>query len=313
MDKSSGTISTSIFSLSDPKADCRRLIQAFLGGLNPNTLRSYQRSLEDFRNFLEADDAGEAVAGFLSKSAGEANSIILSYRNHLIKSGKSPASVNARLAAVRSLVKLARTLGVVSWQIEIKGLRSDTYRDTRGPGREAFDRVVSDLEKKNDPRSIRDLAILRLLHDIALRRGEVAALDISDVDLVNGKIRFMGKGRLEDEEFTLPDVTREALRCWIEKTGRKAGPLFTNFDPAGKGNRLTGTSIYRIVRGYGLSRPHGLRHTAITEALDITDGNVRAVQKFSRHRDVRVIERYDDNRKDLAGEIAKAIADRRKV
>jgi integrase len=54
--------------------------------------------------------------------------------------------------------------------------------------------------------------------------------------------------------------------------------------------------------------PHGLRHTAITEALDLTGGNVRAVQRFSRHRDVRVLERYDDNRRDLGGEVAKQVA-----
>jgi hypothetical protein len=31
-------------------------------------------------------------------------------------------------------------------------------------------------------------------------------------------------------------------------------------------------------------------------------------QKFSRHRDVRVIERYDDNRNDLAGQVARQLA-----
>ena len=36
-------------------------------------------------------------------------------------------------------------------------------------------------------------------------------------------------------------------------------------------------------------------------------GNDRAVQRFSRHRDVRVLERYDDNRRDLGGEVAKQV------
>jgi len=40
----------------------------------------------------------------------------------------------------------------------------------------------------------------------------------------------------------------------------------------------------------------------------MTGGNVRAVQRFSRHRDVRVLERYDDNRRDLGGEVAKQVA-----
>jgi integrase/recombinase XerC len=51
-----------------------------------------------------------------------------------------------------------------------------------------------------------------------------------------------------------------------------------------------------------------LRHAAVTAALDLTGGDIRAVQKFSRHRDVRVIERYDDSRKDLAGEVARRVA-----
>ena len=58
----------------------------------------------------------------------------------------------------------------------------------------------------------------------------------------------------------------------------------------------------------GVVRPHGLRHAAITEALDLTKGNVRAVQRFSRHRDLRTLTIYDDNRQDLAGEIARQLA-----
>ena len=58
----------------------------------------------------------------------------------------------------------------------------------------------------------------------------------------------------------------------------------------------------------GTVRPHGLRHAAITEALERTNGNLRLVQRFSRHRDVRVLEVYDDNRTDLGGEVARLVA-----
>ena len=80
----------------------------------------------------------------------------------------------------------------------------------------------------------------------------------------------------------------------------------------GKG-RLTAIGLYGMVRELGRKIglkvwPHGLRHAAITEALDLTGGNVRAVQRFSRHRDVRILERYDDNRRDLASEVAKQVA-----
>jgi len=216
------------------------------------------------------------------------------------------------MPASRPSSRWSSWLGVITWSIEIKGYASQTYRDTRGPGREAFDKVVAVLDQKDDPVSKRDLALLRILHDIAFRRGEAAALDIQDVDFKARMVNFRGKGRHEDETFTLPAVTQAALKRWIEACGRKAGPLFTNFDSSKKGrveHRLTGSSIYRIVRfKYNLVRPHGLRHTAITEALDLTDGNMRAVQKFSRHRDVRVIERYDDNRQDVGGQIARKVA-----
>jgi integrase/recombinase XerC len=99
-----------------------------------------------------------------------------------------------------------------------------------------------------------------------------------------------------------------ALAAWTQARGREPGPLFLNFDRARKGDRLTGCSINRIVKGHGLGHAHGLRHGGITEALDLTGGNVRAVQRFSRHRDVRVLNLYDDNRADLAGEVARLVA-----
>ncbi len=82
----------------------------------------------------------------------------------------------------------------------------------------------------------------------------------------------------------------------------------------GGSGRLTGTSLYRIVRRLGedagvRARPHGLRHAAITEALDLTGGDVRAVQRFSRHRKLETLLRYDDNRTDMAGAIARRVAE----
>jgi integrase/recombinase XerC len=41
--------------------------------------------------------------------------------------------------------------------------------------------------------------------------------------------------------------------------------------------------------------PHCIRHSAIT-ALDATDGNVRKVQKLSRHKNLNTLMIYNDNR-----------------
>jgi integrase/recombinase XerC len=54
--------------------------------------------------------------------------------------------------------------------------------------------------------------------------------------------------------------------------------------------------------------PHGLRHQAITRALDL-GRDLRDVAKFSRHRDVRTLMIYDDSRRDVGGDIAKMLGD----
>ena len=41
---------------------------------------------------------------------------------------------------------------------------------------------------------------------------------------------------------------------------------------------------------------HRIRHSAITAALDATDGDVRKVQKLSRHPKLNTLMIYDDNR-----------------
>lgn len=203
--------------------------------------------------------------------------------------------------ALRSLVKLGRTLGLVGWSLEVEGVRGEAYRDTRGPGREGFKRLLAQLDGRSDAKAIRDRAFLHLLYDLALRRAEVCALDVWDVDPEARTLAILGKCRTEKSRLTLPPETLVALAAWLQIRGPGGVPLFHRLDRAGRGaGRLTGAAIYLMVRSLGRragleTRPHGLRHAAVTEALDLTGGDVRAVQKFSRHRDVRTLQRYDDN------------------
>src|SRR5262249_37287337 len=149
------------------------------------------------------------------------------------------------------------------------------------------------LEGRRDAKGLRDRALLRLLFDLGLRRAEAVRLDVADLDLQAGTVEVLGKGRSQKVRLTLPGPTRGALAAWLAARGSEPGPLFTSCDRAGKGSgRLTGAAVYTIVRrlgnkaGLGAVRPHGLRHAAITEALDLTNGDGRAVQRFSRHRDL---------------------------
>lgn len=289
-----------------------QLVAAFLSGRSPQTLRAYRQDLEAFRLFSGSPTASEAVRLLIARGPAGANTAALAWRNDLLQRGLGPATINRRLAALRSLIKLARLLGMASFTLEVENLRVTPYRDTRGPGPDGF-RLLLEAASGTTPKSLRDQAILRLLYDLALRRAEVVSLNVSDVDLNASRLTILGKGRLQVEHLTLPDPTRAALAAWLAVRGLVPGPLFLNFDRARKGQRLTGTGLYLIIRALGRKagfsvRPHGLRHAGITAALDLTNGNLRAVQRYSRHKDPRILTVYDDNRTDLAGEVARLVA-----
>jgi integrase/recombinase XerC len=172
------------------------------------------------------------------------------------------------------------------------------------------------LDPRLDSKAKRDRAAVRLLYDLALRRGEVVALDLEDVDLEAGRVAVLRKGKREKNLLSLPEPTKDALREWVAVRGSEPGPLFTNFDRAGKGGRLTGTSLYRIVRDLGLEagikvRPHGLRHTGITEAVKAAQRagiSLEEVRDFSGHADVKTLMIYRDRERNVQGQLASLVA-----
>jgi integrase/recombinase XerC len=294
-------------------APAARLAAAFFAGRSPHTLRAYQRDLEDFARFAGGATAEDAGRLLLAGGQGPANERALRYRAALLGRGLAPATVNRRLAALRSMVKLARTLGLVPWALDVDGVRSEGYRDTRGPGRDGFRQLLAQLQGRADAKGARDRAVLRLLYDLGLRRAEVCRLDRQDLDLGQGSLAVLGKGRREKVRLALPGPTREALAAWLAFRGDGPGPLFVRLDRGGTG-RLTGGSVYALVRQLGdraglTARPHGLRHAAITRVLELTGGNVREAQQFSRHQNVATVLKYDDARRDRAGDLARRLAD----
>jgi len=170
----------------------------------------------------------------LTSTAGEANALVLDYRNRFVEQGRAAATVNLRLAAVRSLVKMARMTGLVSWTIEVQALKAEAYRDTRGVGQGGYRRLLAELDKRTDAKGVRDRAILRLMYELALRRIEITRLDLEDVDLAGATLQVLGKGRSSKEPLTLPSTTRAALQEWLAVRGLDAGPLFINLDRAGR-------------------------------------------------------------------------------
>jgi integrase len=56
-------------------------------------------------------------------------------------------------------------------------------------------------------------------------------------------------------------------------------------------------------------RPHGLRHRSSTPALD-SGRDLRDVRRFTSHRSLEMVLRYDVMRRNIAGEIARDLAGR---
>jgi integrase/recombinase XerC len=110
------------------------------------------------------------------------------------------------------------------------------------------------------------------------------------------------------------------LKAWLEVRGDHPGPVFHRLDRAvkyrGEPGRLSDRSIGNIVPELGERagltkrvRAHGLRHEAITAALDRTNGNIVVCQKFSRHRDPKTLLVYNDNRLNQAADVSRLIDD----
>jgi integrase/recombinase XerC len=293
------------------------LVTAFLAGRNARTAGAYRQDLDAFRRFLQVPTLDDAAHRLLAAAPGDAHALALAYQAHLLERGLQATTVNRRLATLRSLVQFAGTVGRVTWTLDVKNVKTQPYRDTTGPGKTAIRAMLEALQARQDAKAQRDRAALRLLYDLGLRRGEVVALDVADMDLTAGTVAVLGKGRRQKDILALPEPTQAALRGWLTVRGWQPGPVFTNFDRARKGSgRLTGVSLYRIVRALGAQvgftvRPHGLRHTAITEACKAAQAHGIALEEvldFSRHTDVKVLMIYRDRERNVQRTLAALVA-----
>lgn len=292
------------------------VINDFLAGKAENTKQAYDRDLETFRQFLDVSTTREAVRQLLSFGNGPANSLVLKFKNHLMTSPKkySANTINRKLYALKALVKTARLVGAVPWVLEFEKLKTETIRDTRGPGLDTFKAMLQNVSKEGRPKSARDYAMLRLFFDMGLRRSSIICLDTDDINLDENKISIFLKGRREKRIKEIPESTRKALKNWLDVRGYEEGPVFVSMDRNGdhNGHRITGNGVYKIVRELSekagkKTRPHGLRHLAITEAIKETARrglSIAEVTKFSDHANVSTLMLYNDGIDGIQGKIS---------
>ena len=295
----------------------RLLIKTFLQGKSKSTLRAYQSDLESFQEYCGFRSLYDSARLLIESPHGQANLLALNFKTDMQTKGLKPTTINRRLSALRSLIQLANTLGMLSWNLEVKNDPVEAYRDTSGPGESNFKKMITaNWNQRNQQKAIRDYTILRLLHDLGLRRSSVVNLDLADLEVEQKRLWVTLKRRPQKKLKHLPDVTLKALLEWIEIRGTEKGPMFTNFDHARKGDRLTGTSIYRMVRKLGdkigiNTRPHGIRHTAITEAVKKARENgigLEEVRDFSNHKGIESLLIYRDQERDVQGKLSDLIS-----
>jgi len=237
----------------------------------------------------------------------------------MFERGLKESTVNRRISAIKSLVNYAAKIGKCSYSLtDIKSEKVKPYRDTSGITPSAFKTMLA-VPDRSTLIGRRDYALLRLLWDNALRRGEVASLNIGDLDLDGRRLWILGKGRGSQKEvIALSVATAAALQDYLlaRRETNTNKPLFCSLDPVTPGHRLTGTTIYNIVNetaaAAGITKrlsPHRIRHSSVTAALEATGGDVRRVQKLSRHANLNTLMIYDDNRLSHQGEISDLLAD----
>ncbi len=284
-----------------------------------HTRRAYSKDI----NYFLAREQGLTMGIFLS-DRHNAYEISSRYRGMLLDKGKSAATINRRLSALKSFTAYCYQCGHCEFTLEaVKLEKLKTYRDTSGIDVATYKKIL-EICPRTTIRGLRDYAILTLLWSNALRRSEVSKCNVSDFNPRQRTLKIFGKGRgTQSEIITLGQSTLKAIATYLEArmvrlrsptTASASEPLFVAHKPGYEGRRLSTNSIYNLVRTRateaGIAKvmsPHRVRHSAITTALDVTGGDVRRVQKLSRHANLNTLIIYDDNRINAQAQITELL------
>ena len=288
-----------------------------------HTKKAYSYDINHFFKYMTGEDVtSKNVQQFLSLPKFKALEEVMKYRNYLIThENQAESTINRKISSIRSLVRLAKTLGYCDYDLhEIKFERIQSYRDTTGVSLEQFKEILK-VPNRETLKGKRDFAILLLLFETAMRRGELTKIRLEDYQPESNVVWILGKGRgTQKESMTISAQIVEVINDYLTERKKNeelkpADALFTTTDRRTFGSSMSGEAIRRIVRNCardaGIEKPmspHKIRHSAITIALDKTNGDVRSVRKLSRHKKIDTLLIYDDNRQNQQGEITNLLS-----
>lgn len=272
-------------------------------GLSSNTVSSYSDSfLLLFRFFEEAKGLKPNKITFASFS----KQLILDFCNWVESDlNNSVATRNQRLTAIHAMFRYIQGESPEQMALcrDILSIRMKKYK--QGPPRylsaEAVKAILASVDIKTNE-GIRDLAILGLLYDSAIRVQELIDLKVGDIVLNKPTVvHVLGKGNKHRTVPILP-ATANIMAIYLRKYGLidKERVLFTNRSK----NQLTRVGVSYILNKYVdivkvrqpelipvPVTPHIMRHSKATHLLS-ADVNLIYIRDLLGHASVITTERY---------------------
>lgn len=253
-------------------------------GVSAHTLRAYRKDLTDFIAHVNAEPEKIDmldVRGFIAEQ---------------IRKGLNKTTVSRRLSSVRSFFKFLYREGHM--KSNPAKLVSSPRLPKLLPKYLSVDDAFSLVEK---PEGIgfapaRDRAILELLYSSGLRVGELAGLNVEDINVREALVNARGKGKKE-RIVPIGSKALDAIKTYLVerillKSKEKA--VFLNR----LGTRLTDRGVRRIVVKYaraiainGSIGPHTLRHSFASHLLQ-GGADLRVIQELLGHVSLSTTQKY---------------------
>ena len=262
------------------------------GGSSAHTVDAYAADLREFLESLSPNGAP------LPEPAAIDLLMLREWLAGLYRRGQAAVTIRRKLAAVRGLFRFLMRDGLVHKNV------ARLVRTPKAPQKlpEVLtpDQVNGLLDgvaagKLERPQPARDRAIFELLYGCGVRVGELAGLNLEDLDRTEGWLRVRGKGR-KQRQVPLPGKAAEALERYLSERPvvRDEPAVFLNH----RRSRLSDRGIRGIVKLYATFvngdpsiHPHSFRHAYATHLL--ADGaDLRAIQELLGHARLSTTQKY---------------------
>jgi len=279
------------------------LLESPSPGLTPAQRELLQMVLDSVPAASSKLAYGHALDHLFTFSAGRPLSRALLQEWRASMDGLAPSTINVRLSAARKLVEEARRNGMLGAEeaaslTDVPNVRQAGLRLGNWLTREQAKELLQ-VPDRSTLGGKRDYAILALLVGCALRRQELASLDVQTIQLREGRwvlADMEGKGR-RVRTVAVPVWVKQGINVWMTAAGIEEGRLLRSIRKGGKriGNSLSDWAVWDVVQRsaaeIGIERfgAHDLRRTcanvwsaALSQAKsDLTGWSAQMYSTFS--------------------------------